>query len=119
MARVHKKTTPRVHGDTAARAARPSRGCTRADPPRPGPAAPHESEAALRHVRPLLILAAALACGGLAACNTADDVRSGVGDIGTSLRDSFGRNTDSNGTQRRPDVNGLYTRPSLPTIVNR
>lgn len=67
-------------------------------------------------LRPLLLAAAA--CGLLTACNTSD-VRSGVGDVGSSLRESFGKNTDSNGTQRRIDVNGAYTRPSLPTITNR
>jgi hypothetical protein len=35
------------------------------------------------------------------------------------LRSSVGQNTDANGTNRRPDVQGSSTRPTLPSIANQ
>lgn len=56
----------------------------------------------------------------VAGCATTDGpVRSGLGDLGSSLGSSFGGNTDTNGTSRRPDVYGGFTRPTLPSIVTR
>lgn len=65
-----------------------------------------------------LALAAAL-LGGLAACNTADgpDSRSGLSE--TFNTDNYRRSNDTNGTQTRPDVNRMYTQPSIPSISNR
>jgi hypothetical protein len=67
--------------------------------------------------RPLL-LAALVAGAAVAGCSTGD-FGSGASDLGSSLRGGFTRNTDSNGTQRRMDVNGISTRPVTPTITNR
>lgn len=70
---------------------------------------------------PKLLLAAALTvASGLAGCSGFDDAKSGVSggasDIGSSISGGFGRNTDTYGTQRRVDVYGGSTAPSLPTI---
>ncbi|MET7245100.1 hypothetical protein ABZT49_17225 [Methylobacterium sp. EM32] len=67
----------------------------------------------------LLRVAASLALAGLAAaCTSAGDSR------GTGLSESFDsknyvRSNDTNGTQRRPDVNRMFTQPSIPSISNR
>jgi len=57
------------------------------------------------------------ACLGLvlSACSTTDG---GLKDIG-SLSGGFAANADPNETNRRPDVYGGFTRPTLPTIANR
>ena len=71
----------------------------------------------LRTLR-LLTLAAAFG-GGLSACNSVDgpDSRSGLAE--TFNTDNYRRSNDTNGTQTRPDVNRLYTQPSIPSIANR
>jgi hypothetical protein len=67
----------------------------------------------------LLRVAAALTFAGLAAaCTSTSDSR------GTGLAESFDtknyvRSNDTNGTQRRPDVNRVFTQPSIPSISNR
>ena len=68
----------------------------------------------------VLLLAGMLSACGLAGCTSTGD--SGPNDRG--LSDTFNpsnyrRSNDTNGTQTRPDVNRLYTQPSLPTISNR
>lgn len=65
-----------------------------------------------------LLAVAFLAVGGLGACNTdSPDGRSGLAD---SFRlDNYRASNDTNGTQTRPDVNRLYTQPSIPSIANR
>ncbi|GJD48797.1 hypothetical protein OPKNFCMD_1523 [Methylobacterium crusticola] len=66
----------------------------------------------------LLPLATAAALAGLAAACTSTDPRgSGLGEsFDTS---NYVRSNDTNGTQRRPDVNRAFTQPSMPSIVNR
>jgi hypothetical protein len=63
---------------------------------------------------------ALLALSALTGCTSLDDARSsasgGANDLGYSLGGGFGRNTDTYGTQRRVDVYGGSTAPSLPTI---
>ncbi|BCM82623.1 hypothetical protein NS228_25030 [Methylobacterium indicum] len=67
----------------------------------------------------LLRVAAALTLAGLAAaCTSSGDPR------GSGLAESFDtknyvRSNDTNGTQRRPDVNRAFTQPSIPSISNR
>jgi len=65
-----------------------------------------------------LLAASFLAVGGLCACNTdSPDGRSGLAE---SFRlDNYRASNDTNGTQTRPDVNRLYTQPSIPSIANR
>ncbi len=63
-------------------------------------------------------LAAVLACGLLAACSSGE-IGSGASDLGASVRGGFVRSNDTNGTQRRMDVNNIATRPVTPTISNR
>ena len=54
----------------------------------------------------------------VAGCTTTDSTAQGsLGDLGSSLGSSFGKNTDTNGTSRRPDVYGGFTRPTLPSIA--
>ena len=56
----------------------------------------------------------------LASCaSTSSNSTAGLQDLGDSLGSSFGKSTDTNGTNRRPDVYGGFTRPSLPTIGSR
>ncbi len=56
----------------------------------------------------------------VAGCTTTDSTAQGsLGDLGSSLGSSLGKNTDTNGTSRRPDVYGGFTRPTLPSIVTR
>jgi hypothetical protein len=56
----------------------------------------------------------------VAGCTTTDGTAQGsLGDLGSSLGSSFGKNTDTNGTSRRPDVCGGFTRPTLPSIASR
>ena len=71
---------------------------------------------------PARLLANALLIGVLVAgCTTTDGTAQGssLADVGSSLRSSVGQNTDANGTNRRPDVQGNFTRPTLPSIVNQ
>jgi hypothetical protein len=100
-------------------------------------AIPHEGRAARRnqvaglsweepHARTLSIVARAPACGDAsherhdAGCTTTYGAAQGsLSDLGHSLGGGFGHNTDPNGTSRRPDVYGEFTRPTLPTIGNR
>ena len=56
----------------------------------------------------------------VAGCTTSDSTAQGsLGDLGSSLGSSLGKNTDTNGTSRRPDVYGGFTRPTLPSIAAR
>ncbi len=56
----------------------------------------------------------------VAGCTTSDSTaRGSLGDLGSSLGSSFGKNTDTNGTSRRPDVYGGFTRPTLPSIATQ
>ena len=56
----------------------------------------------------------------VAGCTTTDGTaQGGLADLGSSLASSLGQNTDTNGTNRRPDVYGGFTRPTLPSIANR
>ena len=70
---------------------------------------------------PARLLASALLIGVLVAgCTTTDGTAQGsLADVGSSLRNSVGQNTDANGTNRRPDVQGNFTRPTLPSIANQ
>ncbi|MEH3148169.1 MAG: hypothetical protein PGN34_23195 [Methylobacterium frigidaeris] len=63
----------------------------------------------------LPLLAAAL-LGLLSACSSMDS--GGRSFSSTFDTDNYVRSSDTNGTQRRPDVNRLYTQPSVPSIVN-
>jgi len=65
----------------------------------------------------LALVLAVLSCG-LAACNTGSDSR-GTGLAESFNTDNYSRSNDTNGTQRRPDVNRAFTQPSLPSISNR
>jgi hypothetical protein len=53
------------------------------------------------------------ACLAVAACSSFGD---NAGDARSSLSGGFGSNTDTYGTNRRPDVYGGFTQPSLPTM---
>lgn len=66
-----------------------------------------------------LVIATTLAACGLAACNSTGSGPNGSGLAESFNMDNYRRSNDTNGTQTRPDVNRLYTQPSLPTIVNR
>lgn len=66
-----------------------------------------------------LVIAAVLAACGLGACNSTGSGPNGSGLAESFNMDNYRRSNDTNGTQTRPDVNRLYTQPSLPTIVNR
>jgi hypothetical protein len=70
---------------------------------------------------PARLLASALLIGlAVAGCTTTDGTGQGsLADLGSSLGSSFGKNTDTNGISRRPDVYGGFTRPTLPSIVTR
>ena len=70
---------------------------------------------------PARLLASALLIGVLVAgCTTTDGTAQGsLANVGSSLRNSVGQNTDANGTNRRPDVQGNFTRPTLPSIANQ
>ena len=70
---------------------------------------------------PARLLASALLIGVLVAgCTTTDGTAQGsLANVGSSLRNSVGQNTDANGTNRRPDVQGSFTRPTLPSIANQ
>lgn len=57
----------------------------------------------------LAAMAALLLASG---CNSSRD---GLGEVGSN----FSASNDANGTQRRPDVNYRYTRPTLPTFGQR
>jgi len=53
-------------------------------------------------------------------CATTDGTaQGGLADLGSSLGSSLGQNNDTNGTNRRPDVYGGFTRPTLPSIGSR
>lgn len=68
-------------------------------------------------MRHLALAAAVTAAALLSGCAGGDDRVSGSAtDLGSSLRGSLGRNSDTYGTQRRMDVYGGATAPSLPTI---
>jgi hypothetical protein len=62
-------------------------------------------------MRPLLL--AALLASLLAGCAGGNDQLS---DFSSSVRGGVGKNTDTYGTQRRVDVYGGSTAPSLPSI---
>ncbi len=70
---------------------------------------------------PARLLASALLISlPVAGCTTTDGTAQGsLADVGSSLRSSVGENTDANGTNRRPDVQGSFTRPTLPSIANQ
>lgn len=63
-------------------------------------------------MRPLL-LAALLVAPLLSGCAGGNDQLS---DFSSSMRGGVGKNTDTYGTQRRVDVYGGSTAPSLPSI---
>ncbi|KMO39958.1 hypothetical protein VQ02_08925 [Methylobacterium variabile] len=65
-----------------------------------------------------LRVAAALTLAGLAAACTSTDPR-GTGLAETFDTKNYVRSSDTNGTQRRPDVNRAFTQPSIPSISNR
>ncbi len=77
----------------------------------------------LNHTASFLVrLLASMVLIGLAVagCTTTDSAAQGtLGDLGSSLGSSFGKNTDTNGTSRRPDVYGGFTRPTLPSIATQ
>src|SRR3954447_17026995 len=53
-------------------------------------------------------------------CTTTDGpAQGGLADLGSSLGNSLGQNTDTNGTNRRPDVYGGCARPAVPSIESR
>lgn len=66
--------------------------------------------AALSRLSWPILLVAALAIAGCASTG------GGVSDLGESIGSSVGRNSDTYGTNRRPDVYGATTAPSLPSI---
>ena len=70
---------------------------------------------------PARLLANALLIGlPVAGCTTTDGTaQDSLADVGGSLRSSVGKDTDANGTNRRPDVQGSFTRPTLPSIASR
>lgn len=65
------------------------------------------------------LFAAILATCGLAACTSTGSGPSGSGLAESFNPDNYRRSNDTNGTQTRPDVNRIYTQPSMPSIVNR
>ena len=70
-------------------------------------------------MRLALVLALVCAPALLAGCTSVGDGGPGLGDLGSSIGGGFGRgNTDTLGTQRRVDVYGGSTAPSLPSSVN-
>jgi hypothetical protein len=70
---------------------------------------------------PARLLASALLIGlPVAGCTTTDGTaQGGLADVGSNVRSSVGKDTDTNGTNRRPDVQGSFTRPTLPSIANQ
>ena len=58
-----------------------------------------------------MLVATALALGGCMSSGS-----SGVSDVKDSLSGGFAKNTDTYGTNRRPDMYGEFTRPTLPTM---
>jgi hypothetical protein len=67
------------------------------------------SKTALSRLWPILLVSA-LAVSG---CTSTG---SGLGDLGDSIGSNVGRSSDTYGTNRRPDVYGATTAPSLPSI---
>ncbi|ACA19658.1 conserved hypothetical protein [Methylobacterium sp. 4-46] len=65
---------------------------------------------------PLLLAAGALAAL-LPACTSMEADRSAFSE--TFSTQNYVRSNDTNGTQRRPDVNRAFTQPTVPTIGNR
>ena len=66
-----------------------------------------------------LVGVAVVLAGLLGGCSSLDgdgSVRGGLGDLGSSIGGGIGRNNDTFGTNRRVDVYGASTAPSLPTI---
>ncbi|MGY2049066.1 hypothetical protein [Methylobacterium sp. JK268] len=63
------------------------------------------------------LLATAALVALLPACTSLEGERSAFSD--TFNTDNYRRSNDTNGTQRRPDVNRAFTQPSVPTIGNR
>ncbi|ACL60688.1 hypothetical protein [Methylobacterium nodulans] len=53
----------------------------------------------------------------LAACTSMEADRSAFSE--TFNTQNYVRSNDTNGTQRRPDVNRAFTQPSVPSISNR
>jgi hypothetical protein len=71
------------------------------------------------YLRARLVASTLLMGVAVTGCTTTDGTAQGsLSDLGSSLGSSFGRNTDTNGTNRRPDVYGGFTRPTLPSIGN-
>jgi hypothetical protein len=62
----------------------------------------------------LVLVAALLLAPVLSACSSTGSEH--LDDFSSSMRGGFGTNTDTYGTQRRPDVYGGSTAPSLPSI---
>ncbi|GJD98548.1 hypothetical protein [Methylobacterium isbiliense] len=53
----------------------------------------------------------------LSACTSLESERTAFSETFNSQ--NYVRSTDTNGTQRRPDVNRMFTQPSVPSIANR
>ncbi|MFE1601698.1 hypothetical protein [Methylobacterium sp. ID0610] len=53
----------------------------------------------------------------LGACTSMESERSAFSE--TFNTQNYVRSSDTNGTQRRPDVNRVFTQPSVPSISNR
>jgi hypothetical protein len=63
----------------------------------------------------LILVAALLLAPVLSACSSTG-ASDQLDDFSSSMRGGFGHNTDTYGTQRRPDVYAGSTAPSLPSI---
>jgi hypothetical protein len=72
------------------------------------------------YLRARLVASTLLMGVAVTGCTIADGTAQGsLSDLGSRLGSSFGKNTDTNGTNRRPDVYGGFTRPTLPSIGNQ
>ena len=63
-----------------------------------------------------LVLAAALLLAPILSACSSTGASGQLDDFSSSMRGSFGQNSDTYGTQRRPDVYYGSTAPSLPSI---
>ena len=59
------------------------------------------------------LLAVVVLAAILGACSS---TREQASEIGSSISSGVGRNSDTYGTMRRPDVYGGFTQPTLPTM---
>jgi hypothetical protein len=67
-------------------------------------------------MRIVFVIAALLAAPSLLVACSSSDSRGQLDDFSSSMRGGVGRNSDTYGTQRRVDVYGGSTAPSLPSI---